>query len=51
MRISRKQLYEEVWSQPMQRLAEKYDISDVGLAKACKRAGIPLPGRGYWAKA
>jgi len=34
----------------MRTLAAKYDISDVGLAKACKRADIPLPPRGYWAK-
>jgi hypothetical protein len=31
-------------------LAEKYGISDVGLAKNCRKLSIPLPGRGYWAK-
>jgi hypothetical protein len=25
-------------------------MSDVGLAKVCRRAGIPTPPRGYWAK-
>lgn len=25
-------------------------MSDVGLAKACRRLNIPLPGRGYWAR-
>ncbi len=46
----RNALYEEVWSTPMATLAEKYGISDVGLAKNCRKLSIPLPGRGYWAK-
>lgn len=48
--ISRKQLYDRVWSIPMQRLAEEYGLSNVGLAKLCKRHDIPPPQRGYWAK-
>ena len=32
-------------------LAKKYNISDVGLAKICKKMEIPRPGRGFWAKA
>jgi hypothetical protein len=31
-------------------LAKKYGISDVGLAKICRKLAIPLPGRGHWAK-
>jgi hypothetical protein len=34
----------------MSKLARRLGISDVGLAKACRRADIPLPGVGYWAK-
>lgn len=34
----------------MQRLAKQFGVSDVALAKACRRAGIPVPKRGYWAK-
>lgn len=48
--VSREQLYEEVWSEPILRLAKSYGLSDVGLAKLCKRHGIPRPPRGYWAK-
>ena len=47
---NRDSLYEEVWATPMARLAQKYGISDVGLAKVCRKLDIPLPGRGYWAK-
>ncbi len=34
----------------MHTLAPQFGISDVGLAKLCRRNGIPLPPRGYWAK-
>lgn len=34
----------------MSRLAKQYQLSDVGLAKICKKMQIPVPGRGYWAK-
>jgi hypothetical protein len=30
--------------------AKHYGISDVGLAKACRRMGVPRPPVGYWAK-
>ncbi len=46
----RDSLYEEVWATPMAKLAKKYGISDVGLAKVCRKLAIPVPGRGYWAK-
>lgn len=49
--IKREDLYKEVWSTPMAQLAKKYNISDVGLAKICKKMEIPRPARGYWAKA
>jgi hypothetical protein len=49
-RIERQKLYEEVWSTPMVQLAKRYGISDVGLAKVCRKLGIPVPGRGYWQK-
>jgi hypothetical protein len=50
MQISRRDLYNRVWSTPMSKLARELDISDVGLAKACRRHNIPRPPRGYWAK-
>lgn len=34
----------------MSRLAVRFGYSDVGLAKACTRMLVPVPGRGYWAK-
>lgn len=49
-RMTRQQLYDLVWSEPLRTLAKRFEISDVALAKACRRAEIPLPGLGYWAK-
>lgn len=48
--MSREELYELVWSTPMQKLAETYGLSDRGLAKTCQRYLVPVPSRGYWAK-
>ncbi|WP_332304723.1 hypothetical protein [Rhizobium sp. GR12] len=48
--MSREELYELVWSTPMHKLAEKYGLSDRGLAKTCQRYLVPVPSRGYWAK-
>jgi hypothetical protein len=49
-RILRGELYDRVWSTPMQKLATLYGLSDRGLAKICEKHRIPAPGRGYWAK-
>lgn len=46
----REALYEEVWANPVSVVAERYGLSDVGLAKICRKLVIPLPSRGYWAK-
>ncbi|NTZ90489.1 hypothetical protein [Agrobacterium tumefaciens] len=48
--MSREELYELVWSTPMQKLAETYGLSDRGLAKTCQRYLVPVPSRGHWAK-
>ncbi|WP_457811356.1 hypothetical protein [Sinorhizobium meliloti] len=34
----------------MKKLAEKQGVSDVALAKTCRKHDVPLPPRGYWAK-
>ncbi|MBY3513733.1 hypothetical protein HFN76_16065 [Rhizobium laguerreae] len=48
--FSRQELYDLVWSTPILQLAERFGISDRGLAKTCERFHIAVPGRGYWAK-
>jgi len=46
--LTREELYERIWSEPASKLAPQLGLSDVGLAKTCKRLGIPRPERGYW---
>jgi len=48
VKLTRKELYDLVWAQPMSRLAKKYKISDNGLRKICKRINIPIPAMGHW---
>jgi hypothetical protein len=46
----RDELYSLVWSTPVRDVARNYGVSDVALAKICRRLNIPVPGRGYWAR-
>ena len=46
----REKLYREVWSAPVRQVARRYGVSDVGLAKICRRLSVPLPPRGYWSR-
>lgn len=48
--FTRVELYELVWSQPMTTLSTEAGISNVALAKHCKKLNVPVPGRGYWAR-
>jgi len=41
--FSRTKLFELVWSEPMQKIAKTLGLSDVGLAKLCRRARVPVP--------
>ncbi len=50
IRFTREELYEKVWSKPMSSLAKEWGISNVGLAKICRRYNIPRPGLGHWAR-
>lgn len=48
--LTRQELYEAVWTKPMRDVARDLGISDVGLAKICRRHAIPTPERGHWLK-
>ena len=48
--LTREELYAQIWTTPIRHIAKEYGISDVGLAKACKKHKIPRPPVGYWAK-
>jgi hypothetical protein len=36
------------WTPPVSEIAVRLEVSDVALAKHCRRAAIPIPRRGYW---
>jgi integrase len=46
----RESLHEIVWTAPVMEVAKRLGVSDVGLTKLCRRAAIPTPTRGYWAR-
>lgn len=48
--ITREELYELVWSAPMIKVADKFDVSGSYLARVCTALRVPRPERGYWAK-
>ena len=48
--LTRKELYDIVWSTPITKLALQYAISIDGLKKLCKQFDIPIPVGGYWMK-
>jgi len=48
--VSRERLYEEVWAEPMTKVAMKYNVSSSFMARVCTWLNVPRPERGYWAK-
>ncbi|AFL99875.1 hypothetical protein Desde_1456 [Desulfitobacterium dehalogenans ATCC 51507] len=46
----REAIYNEVWTDPVTIVAKRYNMSDNGLRKHCRRLWIPLPPNGYWAR-
>lgn len=47
---TRQEIYDAVWRKPLAHVAIDLGVSDTQLRKACVRAEIPVPGRGYWAQ-
>ncbi len=45
---NREKLYDQIWTSPLRTVSKEYGLSDVGLAKICKKLQIPRPGLGYW---
>jgi hypothetical protein len=50
MSITRNNLYEEVWAEPITKVAVRYQVSSNYLARVCRHLNVPYPYRGYWAK-
>lgn len=50
LELTRAGFFELVWSKPITTIAGEWEMSDRAVGKACARAQIPVPPRGYWAK-
>lgn len=48
--ISKEELEKLVWEYPTTEVAKRLGISDVAVAKRCKKLNINKPPRGYWTK-
>lgn len=48
--ISREELYKLVWSEPMTKVAKRFEVSSSYLARVCTLLNVSRPARGYWAK-
>jgi hypothetical protein len=48
MAVTRQTLFEQVWSEPLTKVAARHGVSSNFLARVCERLNVPHPGRGYW---
>ena len=48
--VSRKELFELVWAQPMLKVAKQFGVSSSYMARVCTSMYVPRPERGYWAR-
>lgn len=49
-KLTRKELYDLVWSTTISKILEQFALSNDGFKKICKKYEIPLPPNGYWLK-
>lgn len=49
-KLTRKELYDLVWSTTISKILEQFALSNNGFKKICKKYEIPLPPNGYWLK-
>lgn len=49
-KLTRQALYDLVWSEPVSLIAPRFGVSGVALRKACTKAAVPVPPRGYWVR-
>lgn len=49
-KLSRGELERLVWSRPVVSVAREFGVSDVAVAKKCRKLGVAKPPPGFWAK-
>jgi hypothetical protein len=48
--LTREELYDLVWKEPMLRIGERMGVSSSYMARVCSDLRVPRPPRGYWAQ-
>jgi hypothetical protein len=48
--LTRKELYDIVWSTTLTKLTQQYAYTNEGIKKLCKQFEIPMPDASYWSK-
>ncbi len=48
--VSRTELYEEVWTESILALSEKWDLPETVIRRLCVNMNVPLPPVGHWQK-
>ncbi len=48
--LTRKELYDIVWSTTLTKLTQQYAYTNEGIKKLCKHFEIPMPDGSYWSK-
>lgn len=48
--LTRKELYDIVWSTTLSKLTQQYAYSNDGIKKLCKQFEVPMPDGSYWSK-
>jgi|HubBroStandDraft_1064217.scaffolds.fasta_scaffold106319_2 hypothetical protein len=48
--LSREEIYDLVWAEPVSRLAKRYGLTDYKWRQLCVRMSIPVPRDQYWRK-
>src|SRR5262245_33643812 len=46
--LTREQLYDEMWAEPVAKVAERYGKSTDEIARICRRLDVPVPKRAHW---
>lgn len=50
MSVTREELYIQIWTEPVSKVAARYSVSGSFLARICSYLNVPRPERGHWAK-
>ena len=50
IRLTRKELYDDIWTDTLSKTALKYQLSTAQLKKICNSLNVPTPSGGYWTK-